>query len=109
MSNDELERQNDDAAERHQVAEQQEDAARRRAHAEWLSFADLQALGVIPNWTTLLAWQKDFGFPVGRLLGPNSRRWSRQEINVWLASRPVARADFGDEFVKPKGKKKTAA
>lgn len=59
----------------------------------WLSFKDLQEAGVVPNWQTLREWQKDpkIGFPLGRLLGPNSRRWNKQtEIDPWLASRPTA-------------------
>ncbi len=29
------------------------------------------------------------GFPLGRLLGPNTRVWTTDEINAWLATRPV--------------------
>jgi predicted DNA-binding transcriptional regulator AlpA len=68
---------------------------------DWYSFADLQALGVITNWQTMASWQRDHGFPTGRLFGPNSGRWSRSEINAWLASRPVARAEFEDAGAPP--------
>jgi len=72
-------------------------------HAEWLSLADLQALGVITNWQTLKLWQEYYGFPLGRKLGPNSRRWSRDEVDTWLASRPVERKP------KPRRRDKRAA
>jgi hypothetical protein len=67
---------------------------------DWLSFNDLKRAGVVPNWPTLLAWQRDpkIRFPLGRLFGPNTRRWDKQkEIDPWLASRPVTRADFEDD------------
>lgn len=66
---------------------------------DWLTFADLQAQGIVPNWQTLRQWQKDpkIGFPSDRLFGPNSRRWSKHhEIEPWLASRPTSRSDFED-------------
>jgi predicted DNA-binding transcriptional regulator AlpA len=63
----------------------------------WLSFNDMQAMGIVTNWQSLRLWQQHHGFPTGRLFGPNSRRWSREEIGDWLASRPTARADFEDD------------
>jgi hypothetical protein len=61
----------------------------------WLSFEDLKRAGIVDNWQTLCNWQHDprIGFPLGKLLGPNTRRWSkRHEIDPWLESRP-ARAE----------------
>jgi hypothetical protein len=72
----------------------------RRVAREWLSFNDLQAMGVVPNWQTLSARQKDpqIAFPRGRLFGPNTRRWhGPSEIAPWLASRPAVR----DEDTNP--------
>jgi hypothetical protein len=66
----------------------------------WLSFADLQGEGIVNNWQTLRAWQKDpnIRFPSGRLFGPNSRRWNKEkEIDPWLETRPVERDAFEDE------------
>jgi hypothetical protein len=71
--------------------EQASDEAVKRAARLWLSFADLQAEGVTTNWQTLSVWVRNEGFPPGRLFGPNSRRWTREEINEWLASRPTTR------------------
>jgi hypothetical protein len=59
----------------------------------WLSFRDLQRAGIVKNWPTLLAWQRNpqIGFPPGKLLGANSRRWPKSEIDGWLESRPAER------------------
>ena len=60
----------------------------REPQKEWLSFKDLQDAGILTNWQTLKLWQQNCGFPVGKLFGPNSRRWSKSEIDAWIASRP---------------------
>lgn len=63
----------------------------------WLSFDDLRRAGIVTNRKTLIEWQRDprIGFPLGRLLGPSTRRWSKQhDIDPWLASRPLVRDDF---------------
>jgi hypothetical protein len=65
----------------------------------WLSFDDLRRAGIVTNRKTLGEWQRDprIGFPLGRLLAPSTRRWSKQhDIDPWLASRPVERDDFDD-------------
>ena len=65
----------------------------------WFSFADLRRAGIVDSWKTLRDWQRDprIGFPLGRLLAPNTRRWSL-EIDPWLANRPVERDAF--DYVK---------
>jgi hypothetical protein len=62
-----------------------------KAPRVWLSFGDLNARGIVKNWQTLGAWQRDpnIRFPKGVLFGPSSRRWSEDEINEWLAARPA--------------------
>jgi hypothetical protein len=63
----------------------------------WLSFDDLRRAGIVNSWKTLGEWQRDprIRFPLGRLLAPNTRRWSKQrEIDPWLNSRPVERDAF---------------
>jgi hypothetical protein len=65
----------------------------------WLSFDDLRRAGIVGSWKTLCEWQRDprIGFPLGRLLAPNTRRWSKQhDIDPWLASRPIERDAFDD-------------
>jgi hypothetical protein len=67
----------------------------------WLSFDDLRRAGIVTNRKTLIEWQRDprIGFPLGRLLGPSTRRWSkRHDIDPWLASRPLARDDFDKDI-----------
>jgi predicted DNA-binding transcriptional regulator AlpA len=55
----------------------------------FLRFRDLKARNICANHTTLLRWIAREGFPPGRLLGPNTRVWSEEEVNAWLASRPI--------------------
>jgi hypothetical protein len=65
----------------------------------WLSFDDLRRAGIVDSRKTLPDWQRDprVRFPLGRLLAPNTRRWSkRHEIDPWLASRPIERDAFDD-------------
>ena len=55
----------------------------------YLRFADLKTRGIVTNWVTLRNRIKSSNFPSGRLIGPNARGWSEQEIDDWLASRPT--------------------
>jgi hypothetical protein len=54
-----------------------------------LRFADLKAAGVVSNRVTLKRWQQQLGFPLGRLIGPNSREWTPDEVAAWRDNRPV--------------------
>ena len=56
-----------------------------------LRFSDLKARGVVHNWVTLQRWIEHEGFPPGRLLGPNTRAGTDDEIAQWLAERPASR------------------
>ena len=69
---------------------------------QWLRYADLVDRGLVRNRITLGNWIRDCGFPPGRLLGPNTRVWSEQEIDFWIASRPVERKPA--TMVKPERK-----
>jgi predicted DNA-binding transcriptional regulator AlpA len=51
-----------------------------------LKFKDLARVGV-NNYPTLKRWQKDQGFPKGRLLGENTRVWTEEEIVAWWDSK----------------------
>jgi hypothetical protein len=55
-------------------------------------FRDLKRKKIVGNWTTLLAWIASEGFPVGVMLGPNSRGWIASDVRAWLQSRPTAGA-----------------
>lgn len=54
-----------------------------------LRYKDLEQLGICANRVSLMNWIRHAGFPVGRLLGPNSRSWSEAEVAAWIASRPT--------------------
>jgi predicted DNA-binding transcriptional regulator AlpA len=58
-----------------------------------LRFRDLKARGLVNNWVTLSRWVQEQGFPPGRLLGPNTRVWTEAEIEAWVVSRPIAKAN----------------
>ena len=55
-----------------------------------LRYADLIALGIINNYSTLRNWIRRRGFPVGQLTGPNLRTWGEADVQAWLDARPVA-------------------
>jgi hypothetical protein len=54
-------------------------------------FRDLRNAGVVDNWQQLNRMIDHDGFPPGRLLSPNVRTWTTEEINDWYATRPTAR------------------
>ena len=54
-----------------------------------LRFRDLKEYGV-NNWPTLGRWIREEGFPTGFYLAANTRAWSKEECDAWLASRPKA-------------------
>jgi hypothetical protein len=55
-----------------------------------LRFRDLKDRGIINNWVMLKRRIKRDGFPVGRMIGPNSRAWTEAEVDAWIKSRPTA-------------------
>ena len=55
----------------------------------WLRFKDLKRMKLVSCYPTLQRWQEREGFPVGIMLGPNTRAWRRSWIESWLASRPT--------------------
>ena len=54
-----------------------------------LRYADLEARGIVSSRVQLGRLQRYYGFPRGRMLSPNCRTWTEQEIEQWYASRPV--------------------
>lgn len=56
----------------------------------YLRFSDLKARGIVNNWVTLGNWIEREGFPPGVKLGPNTRAWTVESVDGWLASRPVS-------------------
>jgi predicted DNA-binding transcriptional regulator AlpA len=57
---------------------------------KFIRYADLVERGIVSNRVTLSNWIQDQGFPPGRLLSPHIRAWTEQEVEDWLATRPVA-------------------
>lgn len=53
-----------------------------------LRFVDLRERGIARSWAQIRNLQRR-GFPLGRMLSPNTRVWTEDEVDVWLASRPV--------------------
>ena len=58
---------------------------------KYLRYADLVERQIVNNRTTLQRWTHNYGFPVGVLLGPNSRAWPENQVDAWLAARAAAR------------------
>ena len=56
-----------------------------------LRFRDLKEIGLVKNWPTLKRRIKNQGFPPGRLLGPATRVWTENEVELWFVSRPEHR------------------
>jgi hypothetical protein len=52
-------------------------------------FRDLKANGVARSWPQLCRMIELYGFPPGRLLTPQIRVWTDEEIAGWLATRPI--------------------
>ena len=54
-----------------------------------LRFRHLKERGIADSWPQLRRLMQHQGFPPGRLLGPQTRVWSEEEIDAWFAARPV--------------------
>jgi predicted DNA-binding transcriptional regulator AlpA len=59
--------------------------------SRFVRFRDLKARGIADSWAQLDNLVTKCGFPPGRMLGPATRVWDlEEEIEPWLAARPVA-------------------
>ena len=54
----------------------------------YLRFADLKALGIVRNHTTLKRWIEKRGFPVGIWIGANTHVWPKTKLTLGVASQP---------------------
>jgi hypothetical protein len=52
-------------------------------------FRDLKDRGLVKSWTQLQRMIRLYGFPPGRLLTPQIRTWTDEELDAYYASRPV--------------------
>jgi hypothetical protein len=55
----------------------------------YLRYRNLVERGLVKSRQELKRLQDGQGFPLGRLLGPNARVWTDEEIMDYIASRPV--------------------
>lgn len=56
----------------------------------WLRFSDLQARNIVKSWPQLKRLTDKYGFPKGRMISPNVRAWTENEVDGWIESRPTA-------------------
>jgi hypothetical protein len=54
-----------------------------------LVFADFKNRQLFNNWESLRRAIAELGFPAGMLITPNRRVWTEEEVDDWLATRPV--------------------
>jgi hypothetical protein len=52
-------------------------------------FAGLKQRGIVNSWAQLARLQELHGFPAGRLIGPNTRTWTLEEVAEWYSTRPT--------------------
>jgi len=57
----------------------------------YVRFETLRERNIVKNWQQLRRMRDEEDFPAGRLLSPNVRVWTVEEIKNWLASRPIDR------------------
>ena len=69
-----------------------------------IRFSDLKAQGILNNRVTLGHWIEREGFPLGRVLGANTRVWDEAEVKAWLDKRPTK----GPERTMPRRRKRGA-
>jgi predicted DNA-binding transcriptional regulator AlpA len=58
---------------------------------KFLRYPDLVEMNVVRSRMTLKRLIDSQGFPPGRLITPNSRAWTDEEVIEWLDNRPVAK------------------
>lgn len=75
----------------------------------FVRYEDLVAAGFVGSWTQLLRMIDDEGFPAGTLLSANVRAWRLDEMEAWLAARPMARKAVPPDAVHPRVRDKRRA
>lgn len=56
-----------------------------------IRYKGLKAKGVVNSRMTLKRLIDTQSFPPGTLITPNARAWDEDEVDAWIAARPVAR------------------
>ena len=75
----------------------------------FVRFRDLRRSGIADNWQSLGRLIEDEGFPPGVLLSPNIRAWRLDEVEQWLATRPVERKPVPYAWPEERKRAKAAA
>jgi predicted DNA-binding transcriptional regulator AlpA len=57
----------------------------------FLRYKHLEEAGIVNSRPSLNYKIKHDNFPAGVLLGPNTRAWPADEVEAWIASRPVGK------------------
>jgi hypothetical protein len=57
---------------------------------KWFRFNDLKARGLVKSRPQLKRIVEEHGFSPGRMLSPNVRAWTDEEVEQYENSRPVA-------------------
>ena len=70
---------------------------------KFLRYDDLVAMGLVNNRNTLKNWIRNYGFPPGKLVGPNSRRWCQSEVEAFIKTKLSAPKWFAVAR-KPRGR-----
>jgi hypothetical protein len=55
----------------------------------YLRYSDLKNRGLVKNRTQLKNMIDNYGFPPGRLLSPNVRAWTDEEVDNYVDNCPV--------------------
>ena len=55
-----------------------------------LRYNDLQGRGIAKSRAQLENMVKNYGFPAGFMVGPNSRAWFEDDVYAWLEALPSA-------------------
>ena len=74
-----------------------------------LRFRNLKDRGIVNSWPQLKRLQELHGFPLGRLLSPNVRVWTEEEIDAYIASRPVTGGELRGVAKRKHDARKAAA
>jgi hypothetical protein len=52
-------------------------------------FCNLKERGIVDSRAQLDNLVEKYDFPPGRMISPNARAWTEDEIDLWFASRPT--------------------
>ena len=63
----------------------------------------------VNNRTTLSRWIRDYGFPPGDLIGPNTRAWTDEEIETWQKAKSARDADAAKDGDEPEDEEEAEA